>query len=130
VNLSRPQTIGISLVSGLVILAGLVAIIVMATNSTDTPSAYPAVADTIGTRSGPTPGELAEMAFISTLQTEGIIYPSEAAILAIGQQICDDLARGRTLLQATLIPLRAGYSSYESGYITGAAKGSICEHRS
>ena len=70
-----------------------------------------------------------EIAFISTLDSQGIYYSSEDAALTVGYAVCNALDAGAspTSIASTAVRSTGGfYTYYQAGYITGAAIGAFC----
>lgn len=76
----------------------------------------------------PAPGlSFDEQVYVDTLDLGGISYSSTQAALDGGYAICDFLAAGGSLLEATDIAMESGgYSPYDAGYIVGAAETALC----
>jgi hypothetical protein len=68
-----------------------------------------------------------EELYLRVLDEGGISYSTERAAVAAGHSICEFLAAGGTWVQAADIAMDSGgYSAHDSGYIVGAATGSLC----
>jgi hypothetical protein len=76
----------------------------------------------------PEPGHtLGESAYLDTLDMGDVTYSSDDAALTAGEAICDFLRGGGSSLMAVDIVLEnTGYTSFEAGYIVGAAQGALC----
>lgn len=70
-----------------------------------------------------------ELAYISTLDEQGIYYSSEDAAINVGYAVCNGLDAGMPVTSVINTGLRATrgmYSPYEVGFITGAAIAAFC----
>lgn len=103
-------------------LVGLLLTLTACGGGTFTPVAAPTVPV-------PEPLPVSERVYIDTLDAGQIAYSSETAIIETGWRTCDYLDAGGSMFEATTIYAEAGYSSYDAGYLVGAAAGALCpEH--
>lgn len=71
--------------------------------------------------------EIADMAFLMSLDKQGIKYSSDDAAITLGHTVCDgrEAGVGETTIALTIMD-KGGYSAEDSGYIVGAAISAYC----
>lgn len=131
-NLTRVQATVVSVLSALVIVAGVVAIPLLVNHYDEQPptsfapesvSWTPAIPEDPRERHNDT----MERAYLASLDFRGIRHANDLTALALARKVCRALESGSSVLAAAAIPAREGYDSYDSGYIVGAASRSICQ---
>lgn len=145
---TNPALIVLAVVAGVILLCcggGCVSAVIGAsdddssttesTTTRATTTRYAAPAPPPTTASPPATGGLTDqdindMAFMMSMDKQGIHYSSRAAIIDLGHAVCAGLGEGGSETEISLVIADKGYPLEDAGYIVGAAISSYCpQHR-